>query len=111
MGLLPRPAGIRRLPNRSKSVIDIKLIREKPDEIKAALKKRVDDVDFQELLGWDDRRRAALQELERLRARKNEVSKLIPKMKKEGKDPSNLFAEMKENSTATKSLEIGRAHV
>jgi seryl-tRNA synthetase len=86
-------------------VIDIKRIREEPDAVKAALQKRIDDVDFGELLAWDDRRKSVQQELEQLRARKNEVSKLIPIMKKEGKDASELFAEMKQNSASTKALE------
>lgn len=86
-------------------MIDIKRIREEPDAIKAALQKRIDDVDFDELLSWDERRKSVQQELEQLRARKNEVSKLIPIMKKEGKDASELFAEMKQNSASTKALE------
>ena len=38
-------------------MIDINLIREKPEYVKEALKKKLWDVDFTELLEWDKKRK------------------------------------------------------
>ena len=45
-------------------MLDIKLIREKPDFVRDALKKRNFDADFTELLGWDAERRAIIGQVE-----------------------------------------------
>lgn len=86
-------------------MLDIKLIREKPEEIKQALLKRMETVDFTELLTWDQQRRAALQEVEALKAKRNEVSAQIPKLKKEGKPTESLQAEMRKVSDTIKELD------
>lgn len=38
-------------------MLDINRIRNNPDEVKKALLKRIDEVDFTELLEWDSERR------------------------------------------------------
>ena len=38
-------------------MLDIALIREKPEEVRKALLKRLDEVDFTDLLAWDEKRR------------------------------------------------------
>ena len=58
-------------------MIDIALIRESPDEIAAALRKWMLQVDFTELLAWDERRRSAVGESESLKAERNRVSRHI----------------------------------
>ena len=55
-------------------MLDIKLIREKSEEVRNALLKRMDAVDFTSLLEWDRQRRAHIQETETLKAKRNEVS-------------------------------------
>jgi len=86
-------------------MLDINLIRQKPDEVKQALLKRMDDVDFTELLEWDGQRRELISESETLRAKRNEVSARIPKLKKEGEDVQPLVAEMKAVGARIKELE------
>ena len=76
-------------------MLDINMIRNKPDEVKSALLKRMDNVDFSELLQWDKERRTQISQTEELKAQKNKVSSLIPKMKKEGKDVQGQLDEMK----------------
>lgn len=76
-------------------MLDINLIRKETERVKKALLKRVDSIDFTELLNWDKQKREKIQEVESLKAKKNEVSSSIPKYKKEGKDVDSLFAEMK----------------
>jgi len=76
-------------------MLDIKLIRSNPEILKKALQKRKDNFDVNGLLSLDEKRRKTLVELEQLRNKQNENSKLIPKYKKEGKDVSSLMEEMK----------------
>lgn len=63
-------------------MIDIKLLREKPEEIKKALKKKhVDIVQVDNLISLDTERRAISKEVEELQAKRNKVSKEIPNLK------------------------------
>ena len=76
-------------------MIDIKLIIEKPDFVKDALKKKGYEVDFQELISWDAEKRALLREIEQLKAERNKVSAEIPKLKKQGLPVEDIFAQMR----------------
>ncbi len=86
-------------------MLDIKLIREKPEDIRKALLKRMDEIDFTELLDWDKKRRTLIQEVETLKAKRNEVSSQIPLLKKEGKPIQVLTEEMKQVSAMIKELD------
>lgn len=86
-------------------MIDIKRIRENAEEVRQALLKRMDAVDFTGLLDWDQKRRAVIQEVEHLKARRNEVSGQIPRLKKEGKPIDALTGEMKQVSADIKRLD------
>jgi seryl-tRNA synthetase len=86
-------------------MLDIKLIREQTEQIKTALLKRLDAIDFTELLAWDDARRAAQADLEAKRTERNDVSAKVPALKKAGADVQPLFAEMKVLGNAIKDLE------
>ncbi|NLU25867.1 MAG: serine--tRNA ligase [Hungateiclostridium thermocellum] len=93
-------------------MLDINRIRNNPDEVKKALLKRMDHVDFSELLEWDSERRKLIVENDEKKARRNKVSDEIPRLKKEGTDVTDLLAEMKslsgiikENDERLRSLE------
>jgi seryl-tRNA synthetase len=86
-------------------MLDLRLIREKPEEVRQALLKRMDAVDFTDVLDWDQKRRTLIQEVENLKARRNEVSAQIPKLKKEGKPIQELTEEMKKVSGTIKRLD------
>jgi seryl-tRNA synthetase len=86
-------------------MLDIRLIREKPEEVKKALLKRMDYVDFREFLNWDKQRRALLHETETLKAKRNEISGQIPLLNKEGKPTQTLIEEMKTVSAKIKGLD------
>ncbi|MBE5792333.1 MAG: serine--tRNA ligase [Clostridiales bacterium] len=77
-------------------MLDINLIRSNPEYVTEALKKREYTVDLTELLEWDSRRRAILQENENLKAESNKKSKEIPMRKKQGLDATELLNELKE---------------
>ncbi len=59
-------------------MMDIEYVREHPDDIKQAARTKGFDVDIDELLELDEERRRLIQETEQIRARRNEVSSLIP---------------------------------
>jgi seryl-tRNA synthetase len=86
-------------------MIDIKLIRENPEGIRQALLKRMDSLDFSELLAWESSHRTALGTLEAKRGRRNEVSASVPRLKKAGEDVQPVFAEMKALGAEIKELE------
>jgi seryl-tRNA synthetase len=63
-------------------MLDIKLIREQPDYVKGQLARFDFDTDLVDrVLGFDERRRALLREVEDLKAQRNTVSKEISKLK------------------------------
>ncbi len=93
-------------------MLDLNRIRSNPQEVRAALLKRMKDVDFSMLLDWDEKRRQLLSGTEEMKAERNRVSALIPRLKKEGTDVSSHIAEMRklgdiiaENDIKIKELE------
>ena len=86
-------------------MLDIKLIRNETDKVKAALARRKENVDIDALLELDNKRRELLFEVESLKSKQNETSKQIPALKKEGKDVTPIFAEMKELSAKIGELD------
>ncbi|MBQ8309463.1 MAG: serine--tRNA ligase [Clostridia bacterium] len=79
-------------------MLDIKYIKEKPEEVIARLAKKGKDAkeEIEMILKLDAERRAVIGEVEQLKAEQNKTNKLIPQYKKEGKDTAAIFAEMKE---------------
>ena len=66
-------------------MLDIKLITENPEKVKASLAKKGCDVDFTEILAIDAEKKRLMAEIEALKAERNKVSAQIPMLKKEGK--------------------------
>ena len=83
-------------------MLDIKVLRNEPDRIREALKKRYNDLDITPAIELDKERRAILSDVEQKKAKQNEISKKVPAMKKAGEDVSAIFAEMKELSNEIK---------
>lgn len=83
-------------------MLDIKLIRTEPEKVKNALSRRKEVVDIDAILKLDSERREILFDVEQKKAQQNSVSKEIPKLKKEGKDTTEIFAKMKELSDSIK---------
>ena len=86
-------------------MLDIKLIRTQPDEVKAALRKREKNLDsvIDKILELDEQRRALVTETDEMKARQNAVSKKIPVMKKTGEDTAAVMAEMKKLAESLKA--------
>jgi seryl-tRNA synthetase len=85
-------------------MLDIKRIRKNPEEVEELLKRR-GDYDLGGLIALDEERRTLLVDMESKKAEQNRASKEIPKLKKEGKDASGIFAAMKTLSGEVKGLE------
>ena len=86
-------------------MLDIQKIRNNPEEVKEALKKRLVDVDFTELLEWDKKRRNLISESEELKAKKNKVSADIPRLIKNSQNVDDLKVEMKEIADRIKVMD------
>ncbi len=76
-------------------MFDIRLLRAEPDTVKAAMAKRRADVDVDALLEIDGKRRAAIYELEQLRAQQNKAGESIAACKRAGTSAEDVIAEMK----------------
>ena len=81
-------------------MLDIRQIRENPDRIKAAMKKRCLDLDtvVDDILKIDAKRREISTKTDQMKSEQNSVSKKIPQMKKAGEDTAPILAKMKELS-------------
>ncbi len=86
-------------------MLDIKRIRMNPDEVLKALEKRHGNFPIDQVLELDEERRKTLVQVEDMKAEQNRVSKEIPMLKKEGKDVSGIFEEMKSLSEKVKELD------
>lgn len=87
-------------------MLDIKQIRKEPDKVKELLARRGADFKLDKLLDIDKIRREMLIKSEAIKAEQNKVSKLIPTLKKDGKDTKELFEEMKQLSDTAKELDF-----
>lgn len=85
-------------------MLDIKVIREKPEWVKERLKVRNKNFDAQidEIIEIDIERRSIIADTDRLKQRQNAASREIPRIKQEGGDVKALMAEMKEISEKVK---------
>ena len=88
-------------------MLDIKYIKEKPQEVIDRLAKKGKDAaeDIQAILDLDTKRRELIAGAEAAKAEQNRTTKMIPVMKKEGKDTTEIFAKMKELSASVKADE------
>ena len=86
-------------------MLDVKLLRREPDQVRAALGRRgaADAVD--QLLKLDERRRELLPELEGLRAERNEASEAIGNAKRSGEDAGEAIEKMRGVGAQIKALE------
>ncbi len=83
-------------------MLDIKLIRDNPEIVLEAMKKRGERTTLDQIMSLDEQRRKLLHEMETHRAQRNEVSKQIGKM---ADKPSKLIAEMRQLGKKVTSLE------
>ncbi len=90
-------------------MIDPAFVRDYPDIVRAGLRNRgIDpDADLDALASLEARRRAAIVEVEALKREQNRSGEEIARAKKEGRDPSAVFAANRERGQTIKQLEAG----
>ena len=71
-------------------MLDIKLIRDNPEFVRAGLKTRHSPVDVSAVLELDERRRAAITEADQLKSARNDISKKIGELKRAGQDTAEI---------------------
>ena len=87
-------------------MLDIKRIREDFDGVKAAVERRLQgDYGIDRIPELDKKRRELLGVVEQMKNKQSTASKEIPKMKKKGKDTTELMAELKKLSDEIKELD------
>ena len=88
-------------------MLDIRYIKENPDEVLARLVKKGKDAkeEIAQILALDTERRNLIAETESIKAEQNKMNKQIPLLKKEGKDVAPIFAEMKAMGAKTKEID------
>ncbi len=92
-------------------MLDIKLIRENPEKVKAAMKTRNKDMDalVDEILDIDKKVRELTTKVDSLKAQQNAASKDIPRIKKEGGDVSEIMEKMNAIKEEVKVLDSEKA--
>jgi seryl-tRNA synthetase len=76
-------------------MLDIKFIRENAKEAAKAMESRNQNINFDQLLDWDNERKTVIAAIEQLRLKRNKESEEIGKLKRDGKEPSqNLLEEI-----------------
>ena len=83
-------------------MIDIQLIRNRPDEVRDAMRRRNEDAPLDRITELDADRRTAIVEADELRARRNEVSRQIGQTRER---PQELIDEMRQVSARIRTLE------
>jgi seryl-tRNA synthetase len=76
-------------------MLDLRFVRENGEQVRAGLARRGISLDLTEFLSQDAKRRAAQQEIETLRRKRNEVSEEIGRQKKAGLPAEDKVAEMR----------------
>ena len=92
-------------------MLDMRFIRENTDVVRKSLEARNSDYNLDELLSLDKERREILTEVEALKKERNEVSAIIGKNAREGKDSLELKEKMSKVSSKIKELDVKVAEI
>src|SRR5215218_4435234 len=93
-------------------MLDLKLIREQPDAVRAGLqRKRVDTAVLDEVIQLDAHRRELLPALEEARATQNKAGEKIAEAKRSGDSADAAIAEMREVAARVKEMQAEVATV
>jgi seryl-tRNA synthetase len=87
-------------------MLDLKFIRENRDLVRAGAQAKGITIDLDLILDADDQRKALIQEGDVLKAKRNQVSAQVGKIKKGGGDASSVIAEMESVKTRIQEIDI-----
>ncbi|MDH4162792.1 MAG: serine--tRNA ligase [Nitrospirota bacterium] len=86
-------------------MLDLKIVRERTEEVKQGLRRRGIELDLSEFLALDEKRRVSQQDADELRRKRNTVSEQIGKLKKSGQPAEDLMTEMRSVGDSIAKLE------
>jgi seryl-tRNA synthetase len=86
-------------------MLDLKFIRENRDLVRAGAEAKGITVNLDTICAVDDKRKALIQEGDVLKAKRNQVSAQVGKIKKEGGDASGVIAEMESVKTRIQEID------
>lgn len=86
-------------------MIDINLIREKPEYVQKALAKKGCHENIDNLLELDKKRRSLIADVEQNKAERNKLSSTVPMLKKEGKSVDEVISKTKALGETIKAQE------
>jgi len=87
-------------------MLDIKLLRERTEEIIARLNTRGEDFShLKDLLKKDDERRELIQSIEKTKSERNKISKKIGEYKREGKDTSEILKTIEDDKQKINTMQ------
>ena len=86
-------------------MIDPKILREKREVIFEGLKKRGTEINLEKLFSADEKRRALIQESEKMKSERNELSNEIARLKKLGTDAGDKISHLRDLGKAIEGLE------
>ena len=86
-------------------MLDLKLVRERTEEVKAGIRRRGGEIDLSDFLALDEKRRKVQQEADDLRRKRNDVSEEIGRLKKTGQQADDKVAEMRAVGDSITALE------
>ena len=94
-------------------MLDIKVVREDPERVKAAVRSRNGNLDAEidQLIALDGERRKLTAETDNLKAAQNAASKKIPQIKKEGGSVDEILAEMADIKEKVKANDAALAEL
>jgi seryl-tRNA synthetase len=92
-------------------MLDIRVIRNEPERVVEALKRRHSDVNLAELQDLDRRFRENQTALDALRSERNSASEQIAKLKKSGQDATAILTDMKAVSERIKEMEADQSSI
>jgi seryl-tRNA synthetase len=86
-------------------MLDLKFIRENRDLVRSGAEAKGITIDLDAICSVDDQRKALIQEGDVLKAKRNQVSAQVGKIKKEGGDASTVIAEMESVKTRIQEID------
>lgn len=92
-------------------MLDLKLLQKHPEVVAKALADRHSNISVDDFLKLDERRRAALTEVETLKSKRNAESAEVARMKRSGEDASALVAELGKLSDRIKELDAETSEI
>ena len=92
-------------------MLDLKWVRENPEEVAQMLKNRNNSFPLDELLKLDEKRKAALLEVEKLKEKRNAGAKQVGVLKKNGENADALMEEMRQLGDRIGELDAKTAEI